>query len=116
KESQASSVLPLGTSLATSRWRRPAMSDFEGTCIRNNQSVELLAVASIPRRFKWTKGAAQTDEHADFDPCPDRYLEPRPRSFTGRLRGFLPRRDVQGRVPRDRSRADRRSRARVARG
>ncbi len=28
--------------------------------------------------------------------CPGRYLDPRPRSFAGRLRGCLPRRDVQG--------------------
>src|SRR5205823_1376897 len=47
-ESQASSVLPLGSSRATSRWRRPAMSDFEGTCIRNHQSVECLQLQVYP--------------------------------------------------------------------
>src|SRR5438445_912780 len=89
------------------------MSDFESTCIRNNQSVECLQLQVYPNA---SERSSKTDEHADFDRCPGRYLEPRPRSFTGRLRGFLPRRDVQGGVPRDRSRANRRSRARVARG
>src|SRR3989440_1224108 len=58
-ESQASSVLPLGSSLATSRWRRPATSDFEGTCIRNNQSVECLQLQVYPDAFGRTKGAAK---------------------------------------------------------
>src|SRR5437867_3970283 len=40
-ESQACSPLPLGSSRATSRWRRPATPDG-GTCIRNNQSLECL--------------------------------------------------------------------------
>src|SRR2546425_9823759 len=47
-ESQASSLLPLGSSSATSRVRRPAMSDFEGTCIRNNLSVRCLHLQVYP--------------------------------------------------------------------
>src|SRR5439155_25983087 len=50
-ESQVSSPLPLGSSSATSRARRPATSDFTGTCIRNNQFGTVLAVASISRCF-----------------------------------------------------------------
>src|SRR6266536_1611643 len=34
------------------------MSDFEGTCMRNNQFGRVLAVASISRTFGRTKGAA----------------------------------------------------------
>src|SRR5256714_9246218 len=41
-ESHASSLLPLGISSATTRLRRPAVSDFEGACIRNNSSVRCL--------------------------------------------------------------------------
>src|SRR5437588_5385549 len=58
-ESQASSPLARGNSRATSRARRPATSDFEGTCIRNDQFGKVLAVASISRRFGRTKGAAK---------------------------------------------------------
>src|SRR3989441_4054969 len=89
------------------------MSDFESTCIRNDQSVECLQLQVYPNA---SERSSTADEHADSDRCPGRYLEPRRRSFARRLRGFLPRRDVQGRVPRDRSRADRRRRARIARG
>jgi polyisoprenoid-binding protein YceI len=92
-ESQASSVLPLGSSRATSRWRRPATSDFEGTCIRNHQSVESLQLQVYPNA---SERSSKADEHADFDRCPGRYVEPRPRSFAGRLPGSLPPRDVQG--------------------
>src|SRR6266536_2076013 len=35
------------------------MSDFEGTCMRNNQFGRVLAVASISRTFGRTKGAAK---------------------------------------------------------
>src|SRR6266702_64295 len=56
-ESQASSVLLLGSSRATSLWRRPATSDFEGTCICNHQFGRVLAVASISRWLVRTKGA-----------------------------------------------------------
>src|SRR5437588_7183519 len=58
-ESQASSVLPLGSSRATSRWRRPATSGFESTCIRNNQSVECLQLQVYPSRVRNAKGAAK---------------------------------------------------------
>src|SRR5207302_1713628 len=58
-ESQASSVLPLGSSRATSRWRRPARSGFESTCIRNNQSVECLQLQVYPSRVRNAKGAAK---------------------------------------------------------
>src|SRR6266516_138227 len=47
-ESQASSPLALGNSRATSRARRPATSDCDGTCIRNNQSVECLRLQVYP--------------------------------------------------------------------
>src|SRR5207253_2844016 len=60
--------------------------------------------------------SSKANEHADFDRCTGRYLEPRPRSLAGGLRGFLPRREVQGGVPRDRRRADRQRRTGVARG
>src|SRR5207248_4698396 len=43
----------------TSRRRRPATSDSEGTCIRNNQSVECLQLQVYPGRFPRTKGAAK---------------------------------------------------------
>src|SRR5438874_9176354 len=92
-ESQASSPPPLGNSSATSRARRPATPAFEGTCIRNNQVARVLAIASIPVTAWDDEGSSKADEHADFDRRPGRYLEPRPGSFAGRLRGFLPGRD-----------------------
>src|SRR5207237_1412745 len=58
-ESQAASVLPLGSSGATSRGRRPATSGFESTCIRNNQSVECLQLQVYPSRVRTAKGAAK---------------------------------------------------------
>src|SRR5207237_9048961 len=58
-ESQAASVLPLGSSGATSRGRRPATSGFESTCIRNNQSVECLQLQVYPSRVRNAKGAAK---------------------------------------------------------
>src|SRR2546423_463055 len=47
-ESQASSPLPLGSSLATRRSSRRTTS-ADGTCIRNNQFGRVLALASIRR-------------------------------------------------------------------
>src|SRR5438046_6933316 len=58
-ESQASSPLALGNSRATSRARRPAVSDCDGTCIRNNLSVECLQSQVYPRRLGRTKGATK---------------------------------------------------------
>src|SRR5207249_1761493 len=46
-ESQAASPLRLGRSRATSRARRPATSDSEVTCIRNQPIGRVLATASI---------------------------------------------------------------------
>src|SRR5712691_6155924 len=67
-ESQASSPLPLGSSWATSRSRRPATSDFEGTCIRNQPISKVLAVASISKRFGRT--TMTTELQADLDSLP----------------------------------------------
>src|SRR2546421_1443592 len=51
-ESQASSPLALGNSRATSRARRPAVSDCDGTCIRNNLSIECLQLQVYPDTWK----------------------------------------------------------------
>src|SRR5205823_8289852 len=90
-ESQAASLLPLGSSSATSRLRRPAVSDLEGTCIRNNSSVGCLH-SQVYLAVSKERKEQQADEYADFDRCAGRYLEPRSHTFARRLRGSLPRR------------------------
>src|SRR5438105_4577107 len=59
-ESQASSPLALGSSRARSRARSPATSDFEGTCIRNNQSVEYLQLQVYPNASERSKKPMST--------------------------------------------------------
>src|SRR5947208_47059 len=61
----------------------------------------VLAVASRSRRLRKDERSSKADEHADFDRRPGRYVEPRPDPLAGRLRGFLPCRDVQGGGPRE---------------
>src|SRR5436853_3936878 len=58
-ESHAWSPPRLGSSRATSRLRRPAVSVFEGTCIRNQPPGKVFALASISIRFSSARGAAK---------------------------------------------------------